>query len=621
MNGNSCVRDALPFNRRSDSCDKVFSVGVQTKCAVHRRREDKEGTTTVIIIVTSEQSAISVSPPPHPGGEQWAYVVTALSGTTYYVDTASEIIKATLAGYDEPEFLGDDLALVAHYDDLVGYATALQKSIVATAIERDDFDPISVSEDVFSALLAERLIPFEGIPLNDTPDDSRVELEWGQPVPLVLLATDYQPFTERPVPTGNITWLDPSTEVNYLRSLHNIGVVKLDECTQRVVGDEGLYVVDADVVTPLSEFGCKFTHQRSLRHHAPWMSREPTPDPRLATAVPTSAFSLVPGTRRRRFLLEPGQVLLMSESPVRNLMNHVGAARALGLTQAQLSTSRLSPLPIPVNGGRSARRRIDEVKPAMMWLPLLWLPERLAQRVRFQFIDGELFVLDDDGYFAGDPHAVSQPIAGHTVSTETTDLWVIRVALELEASGVYDEETGTWTDVLDGVGLSVEDRRDVQRVRRWLEGGVDHVLDDLDESFMNDGRHVPEGESPSWAIREALGGYQDLLNATWALGTNSMLNVVTNLAHDVAEELITRIDETKYVANMACLLSGSLLQWYCDDEVAWWDEMSSAVQQLTGTPSELVAGPLVAIDERLTEVRGETWAKMQAACATCGDED
>jgi hypothetical protein len=572
---------------------------------------------------------MSVSPPPHPGGEQWAYVVTALSGTTYYADTPGEIIEETLAGYDEllcasddePEFLGDDLALVARYDDLVGYATALQKSIVATAIERDGFDPVSVSEDVLSALLAERLIPFEGIAVSDDHNDERVNLAWDQPVPLVLMATDYLPFTERHLPTGNITWLDPTTELTYLRSLHNIGVVKLDESSQGVVADEGLHVADADVVTTLSEFGCKFTHQRSLRHHAPWMSREPAPDSRLTPSVPASAFSLVPGTRRRRFLLGPGEALLVSESPVRNLMNHVGAARALGLTQAQLSASRLSPLPIPVNGGRRGNRRSDGVKPAMMWLPLLWLPARLAQRVRFQFVAGELVVIDDDGYFAGDPHAVSQPIVGHTVSTETTDLWVIRVALELEVSGVYDEETGTWTDVLDGVDLSVEDPRDVERVRRWLKGAVDHVLDDLDESFMNDGRHVPEGESPSWAIREALGGYQDLLNATWALGTDSMLDVVTNLAHDVAEKLIARTNETKFVANMVCLLSGSLLQWYCDDEVAWWDEMSWVVQQFTGTPSEFVAGPLVAIDERLTEVRGDTWAKMQAAEAMYGDDD
>jgi hypothetical protein len=46
-------------------------------------------------------------------------------------------------------------------------------------------------------------------------------------VPLVLMTSDYVPFTERPAPTGNIFWLDPTTELTYLRSLDRLGVMKL----------------------------------------------------------------------------------------------------------------------------------------------------------------------------------------------------------------------------------------------------------------------------------------------------------------------------------------------------------------------------------------------------------
>jgi hypothetical protein len=176
--------------------------------------------------------------PEHPGGGQWAYAATALSGTTYFADSVTEIIEATLPGYVELKYVdntgdveffdeGNDLALVMRYDDLIGYATGLQESILNTAIESGAFDPTSVSEDVLTALMAERIVPFEGIPLNDDPADVRVNLEWNLEVPLVLLTSDYVPFTERHEPSGNIIWLDPTTELTYLRSLDRLGVMKL----------------------------------------------------------------------------------------------------------------------------------------------------------------------------------------------------------------------------------------------------------------------------------------------------------------------------------------------------------------------------------------------------------
>ncbi|EQD79845.1 hypothetical protein B1A_01511, partial [mine drainage metagenome] len=102
---------------------------------------------------------------------------------------------------------GNDVALVMRYDDLIGYATGLQEHIVKTAIESGDFDPTAVSEDVLTALFAERIVPFEGVPFTDDVHDSRSNLEWELDVPLVLTASDYVPFTERPTPTGNIIWL------------------------------------------------------------------------------------------------------------------------------------------------------------------------------------------------------------------------------------------------------------------------------------------------------------------------------------------------------------------------------------------------------------------------------
>lgn len=50
--------------------------------------------------------------------------------------------------------------------------------------------------------------------------------DWQHVVPLVLIATDYLPFTGREAPTGNVLWLDPSTEVTYLRSLARLGILE-----------------------------------------------------------------------------------------------------------------------------------------------------------------------------------------------------------------------------------------------------------------------------------------------------------------------------------------------------------------------------------------------------------
>jgi hypothetical protein len=319
---------------------------------------------------------------------------------------------------------------------------------------------------------------------------------------------------------------------------------------------------------------------------------------------------------RRQFLLEAGEAMLVTRDPVRNLINHVSAAKAIGVPQSELVQSRMSPMPIPVNAcrveGNSTRRRIDGVDPQMMWLPVLWLPVRLTERSQFQLIDGDLVVIDPKGHYRGDPRVVASPIEGVPVNTETSDAWVIRVALELETAGVYDVESGSWLDVLDTVGINVDDIDDVARVERWLEGGADGDLDWLEENFLDDGWHVPTGEGPTWALRSAIGAYPDLLDATWALSSDSMLNIVSDVAQSVDQGEIADSTDAKFITNMVCMLSGTLLRYYSNDEAQWWSEMSRTVEAFQGSTNDLVTGPLSEIDGRLTRVREECWPKMEA---------
>ena len=50
--------------------------------------------------------------------------------------------------------------------------------------------------------------------------------QWRQPVPLVLIDTDYEPFTVRPRPEGRVIYLRPAQEHDYLASLAEAGLIQ-----------------------------------------------------------------------------------------------------------------------------------------------------------------------------------------------------------------------------------------------------------------------------------------------------------------------------------------------------------------------------------------------------------
>ena len=53
--------------------------------------------------------------------------------------------------------------------------------------------------------------------------------EWAEDVPLVLVRTDFAPFTDRVSPTGGVLWIDPSTEREFVESCDRAGFVQLAE--------------------------------------------------------------------------------------------------------------------------------------------------------------------------------------------------------------------------------------------------------------------------------------------------------------------------------------------------------------------------------------------------------
>lgn len=125
------------------------------------------------------------------------------------------------------------------------------------------------------------------------------------------------------------------------------------------------------------------------------------------------------------------------------------------------------PLPIypeewpVVNGVR--RKRWENLPADLAWHPLFWLPEHLRKHAAVDYVTD----IDDTDHYE-----------------ETENQYAIRVALEVSKSGLYDQATGTWVDVLHLYGLNVDESDDRKRVQAWLDGGDDPILDQIDLTTM-----------------------------------------------------------------------------------------------------------------------------------------
>jgi hypothetical protein len=162
---------------------------------------------------------------PHPDGGEWLYAVLDGSGALTFSDSVSELVATAIPGYMNLPAGdgGHDAALGMRYDFLVELARRTQQSIVDQAVKSGELDLTGLADDTTTALFADRTRPFEGL----AGSDGAWTYHWDLAVPLVLIATDYQPYTHRPAPNGRIVWLDPSTELSFLRSLDTLGIIEL----------------------------------------------------------------------------------------------------------------------------------------------------------------------------------------------------------------------------------------------------------------------------------------------------------------------------------------------------------------------------------------------------------
>lgn len=150
--------------------------------------------------------------------------LTTLSGTrtgllTQIIDGYADVAATAVQTPD------DDPLLDARYDFAVETAAMLQAGFLAQAEKSGAYDlAAETDEDVYLAYARDPDEPFAGFRPGGGDD---VSFAWDREVPLVLIRTDYAPFTEAPTPSGRVVFIDPATETTLLDTLNEAGLITL----------------------------------------------------------------------------------------------------------------------------------------------------------------------------------------------------------------------------------------------------------------------------------------------------------------------------------------------------------------------------------------------------------
>lgn len=144
--------------------------------------------------------------------EQYPFVMAA-EDAIIAATTATEVVAA-LPGMD-PGYLSldDDQALLARYEFALLAARDAQDRL---AHDTDGVDVAGLPEDVLTLLFGVgKHVPLAGLET------------WNETVPLVLISTDYAPYTESLPPHGNVKFVNPADERSLLDTLVDLGLIDL----------------------------------------------------------------------------------------------------------------------------------------------------------------------------------------------------------------------------------------------------------------------------------------------------------------------------------------------------------------------------------------------------------
>lgn len=164
----------------------------------------------------------------YPSGRHWPFLLE-VNAVTYYADTLSDLVDVFVPGYVEMVH-SLELGVLSAADKihlsmrsrLLEMARERQVEIVKEAVESNGLDPSQLSGDLLVALRQDKEVPFVGL-----PDGDALSLHWDYALPLILIASDYSPFTDLAKPTGhNLIFVDATSERSFLDSASRLGLCK-----------------------------------------------------------------------------------------------------------------------------------------------------------------------------------------------------------------------------------------------------------------------------------------------------------------------------------------------------------------------------------------------------------
>jgi hypothetical protein len=274
-------------------------------------------------------------------------------------------------------------------------------------------------------------------------------------------------------------------------------------------------------------------------------------------------------------MTDPGEPLEVASSVLRSAVRHRVWVTDTGIDPVWVKPNQLCCVPLPTypEAWPAGLRRWPRVRAAMMWHPLLWLPDRLATR----------YTLVDDR---------------SVCSTEPDDVWCPRVCLELQAAGLYDADTGSWLDVLSLAGLDSQDPDTPGRVDNWLTGGMDAVLDRLDLA-----EHVDRPGDLDWALHAAIDELPAMRVISWVLTAQDLLAACDALAAGVDQ--VARIRRSAITiamlaeTNLATIPGEPETHEDAGTESVWWRGIRGRLREFTGDADTLMATIVRDIRDRL----------------------
>lgn len=285
---------------------------------------------------------------------------------------------------------------------------------------------------------------------------------------------------------------------------------------------------------------------------------------------------------RRSFLTEAGESLLLARSAVGVAVKYGDFLDATGLTDAEVLSDPIISVPVPAYSTLKVNDRCQwtAVAPDMMWHPLFWLPARLSER----------YVFSDEGDF--------EPVI------ETDEMWMVRVALMVMSSGLYDIETGGWIDVLSISGIDVDNPEDCERIQRWQDGAPDAALDAIDLSGYF------SAEDYDHALEASVMVIDELRPASWAIlaaDLHSLCAKADEMDREGADP-----DQVSYTINIITGMTSSLLSEVPEDSseevdetlAAFWGAQAQSIELGELSQEEILDGPIARIARKLDRIVG-----------------